>query len=103
MDANVREEELLRVERDPVRNADVAHRRARTRGTDCLHDRLRGADALEHRVRADSVGQLLHASDAVVAALGHDVRRAELAGELLPRRVTAHRDDPFGTELPGGE
>jgi hypothetical protein len=29
--------------------------------------------------------------------------RAELAGELLPRLVAAHRYDPLGTHLPGGE
>jgi hypothetical protein len=40
---------------------------------------------------------------ALVAALGHDGGRAERAGELLPRRVTAHRDDPLRTHLPGGE
>ena len=61
------------------------------------------ADALQHRVRTDAVGQILDAGDAFVTALGHDVGRAELAGELLPRRVTAHRDDPLGTHLPGRE
>jgi hypothetical protein len=40
---------------------------------------------------------------ALVAALGHDGGRAERAGELLPRRATAHRDDPLSTHLPGGE
>jgi hypothetical protein len=42
-------------------------------------------------------------SDAVVAAFFDDVSGAELARELLARRVTAHDDDPFGAELLGGE
>ena len=54
-------------------------------------------------VGTDSVGQFLDAGNALVAALGHDVGRAELAGELLPRLVAAHRDDPLGTHLLGGE
>jgi hypothetical protein len=37
----------------------------------------------------------------VLAALGHDVGRAELAGQLLPRLVAAHRDDPLRTHLLG--
>ena len=41
--------------------------------------------------------------DALVAALDDDVGGAELAGELLARLVAAHRDDPLGAELPGGE
>ena len=48
-------------------------------------------------------GQLLDARHALVAALGHDVGRAELAGELLPRLVPAHRDDPLGAHLLGRE
>ena len=51
----------------------------------------------------DSVGQFLDAGNALVAAFGHDVGRAKLAGELLARVVTAHRDDPPGTHLLGGE
>src|SRR5256885_10818198 len=35
----------------------------------------------------------------LVAALGHDVGRAEPAGELLPRLVTAHREDRKSTRL----
>lgn len=51
----------------------------------------------------ESVGQIHDAGHALVTALGHDVGRAELARELLPRLVAAHRDDPLGTHLLGGE
>jgi hypothetical protein len=34
-----------------------------------------------------------------LAALRHDVGRAELAGELLPRIVATHGDDPLGSHL----
>lgn len=47
--------------------------------------------------------KILDSGHALVAALGHDVGRAELAGELLPRVVAAHGDDPPGAHLPGGE
>ena len=39
----------------------------------------------------------------LVAAFGDDVSRAEFARELLPRLVTAHRNDPLGPHQPGGE
>ena len=42
-------------------------------------------------------------SHALVAAFGDDVGGAELQRELLARSVTAHRDDPFGAELLGGQ
>ena len=45
----------------------------------------------------------LIAGDAVVAAFGDDVGGAVLQGELLPGLVPAHRDDPFGAELLGGQ
>jgi hypothetical protein len=44
-------------------------------------------------------GHVHDALHALVAALGHDVGRAELAGELLPLLVAAHRDDPLGAHL----
>jgi hypothetical protein len=70
---------------------------------DRLDHRLLRADALEHCVSADSVGQLLDAGNAVFAALSHDVGRAELAGQLLARLVAAHRDDALRTHLLGRE
>ena len=103
VEVDVGEEQFLAIEFDPVRDADVAHVAARAGGADRLHHRLLRADALEHRVGADSLGQVLDAGHALVAALGHDVGRAEFAGELLPRLVTAHRDDPLGTHLLGGK
>ena len=45
----------------------------------------------------------LIAADAVVAAFGDDVGGAELQRQLLPRLVPAHRDDPLGAQLPGGQ
>ena len=32
-----------------------------------------------------------------------DVGRAELEGDLLAGHVAAHRDDPLGAEVPGGD
>src|SRR5258705_1310806 len=103
MEIDVREEQPLAVELDSVRDANVAHGPTRAGGTDRLHHRLLGADALQHRVSTDAVRQLLDAGHALVAALGHDIGRAELAGELLPRLVTAHCDDTFSTHLLGGQ
>src|SRR5438034_6447548 len=97
MQMNVRIEKLFTVELDSVRHADVAHEAARAGGTNRLHHRLLGADALQHGVSTNTVGQLLDAFNALIAALGDDVGRAELAGEFLPRLVTAHRDNPFST------
>ena len=68
----------------------------------CIIDFL-GADRLDHRVRAEPIGQLLDPRHAFVAALGHDVGRAELAGKLLPRLVSAHRDDALGAQLLRGQ
>jgi hypothetical protein len=53
------EEQLLPVERDPLRDADVAHVPALTGGMDRLHHRFLGADALQHRVGAEALGQIL--------------------------------------------
>src|SRR6266496_1651907 len=103
VEVDVREEQFLPLELDAVRDADVGDVPAFARRADRLLHRLLGADALQHRISTDSVGQILDASHALVAALGHDVGRAELAGELLPRLVTAHRDDSFGAHLLGGE
>src|SRR5215218_8638020 len=93
MQMDVGEEELRAIELDTVWNADVADVPAGTCRADRLPHRFLGADALEHRVGADSVRQLHDARDTVVAALGDDVGRAELAGEPLPRFVPTHRDD----------
>ena len=91
--------QLRAVEFHAVWHADVADRSTRSRGVDRLHHRLLRADTLEHRIRADALGQLLDALDAFVAALGHNVGRAKFARQRLPRVVATHRDDPFGTHL----
>jgi len=54
-------------------------------------------------MRADPVRQVLDPGHSLVAAFGDDVGRAEVEGELLAGFVPAHRDDPFGAELLGGE
>src|SRR5262245_20321745 len=79
VEANMGKEQFLRIEIRPVRKADVADRAAGAGGTNRLHDRLRSADTLEHRIRADSFRQVLDAGHGVVTALRHDVGGAELA------------------------
>jgi hypothetical protein len=82
-----------------VRDSHIAYPPAWAGGLDRLRHRFLGTDALQHRVSTDAVGELLDAVDALVAAFGYDVSRAELASEPLPRFVAAHRDDPLGTFL----
>ena len=62
-----------------------------------------GADALEDGVGAVAAGQLPHALDALLAALGDDVGGAELAAQVGAVRVPAHQDDPLGAEPLGGQ
>src|SRR2546422_10651755 len=99
VEVDVGEEQLLAVKLDPVRDPDVAHVAATASGLDRLHHRLLRTDALQHRVRTDSIGQLLDSLHAFITAFGHDVGRAEFASELLPRLVAAHRNDPPGAHL----
>jgi hypothetical protein len=80
----VREEKRLAVERDAVRDADVADRAAGTGGANGLLHCLLRTDTLQDGVGADPAREFPDASHALVAALGHDVSRAKLAGELLP-------------------
>src|ERR671911_2738456 len=95
----MREEQLLTIQRHSMRHADVTHRPAWPRGLDGLHHRLLRAHALEDGVGADTLRELLDALDTPFAALSDDVGCAELAGELLPGLVPAHRDDPLGAHL----
>src|SRR6266699_3817385 len=53
---DVGKEQLLTIEFDNVRNADVTYVTARARRSNRLHHRLLRADAFKHRVSADSVG-----------------------------------------------
>src|SRR4051794_36595077 len=75
---DVPEEEIRTIERDAVRDADVADRTARPGRLDRLHHRLLGPDTLQHGIGADAVRQLLDPLDTFGAALGDDVRGAEL-------------------------
>jgi hypothetical protein len=52
-----------------------------------------------HSSTESAAGHVHNSLHALVAALGHDVCRAERAGELLPLLVAAHGDDPVGTHL----
>src|SRR5947209_4147912 len=97
MDVGV--EQLLAVEADTVRHADVAHVTATASALDRLHHRLLRTDTLQHRVRADSIGQLLDSLHTLITAFSHDFRRAEFARELLPRLMAAHRNDPLSAHL----
>src|SRR6185503_15597463 len=96
---DVTEEEIRAIERDTMRHADVADRAARPRRHDRLHHRLLRPDALQYRIGAHALRQLLDALDALVATFRHDVRRAEFARQLLPGLVPAHGDDAFGAHL----
>src|SRR5438309_2339615 len=71
MDVGV--EQLLAVEADTVRHADVAHVTATASALDRLHHRLLRTDTLQHRVRTDSIGQLLDSLHTFITALRHDI------------------------------
>src|SRR5207248_5290019 len=103
MEVNVGEEQSLAVQLDPMRNADIGDVPALASAADRLQHRFLRPNALKHRVSTDSIGHVHDPGYALVATLSHDVGRAEFACELLPRLVTAHRDDPLCTDLPGGE
>ena len=65
--------------------------------------RLVVSDALEHRVRAETAGQLADALDGLVAALADDVRGAELARQRDAVGVAAEQDDLLGPETLRGD
>src|SRR5207247_5488061 len=52
---------------------------------------------------SDLFGLFFNVGNRLVTALGHDIRCPEFPGKLLPRRVTAHRNDPASAHLFGGE
>src|SRR6266567_1566743 len=103
MQMNVSEKQLLTVERDTVRHADITNVATRTRGTDRLRHGLLRANAFQHRISADSAGQFLDSRNTCITSLSDNVGRTKFACELLARRVTAHRDDSCGPQLLGGE
>ena len=57
-----------------------------------------GPDTFDDRVRAVTAGQLPNPFDALLAALGHDVGRAELTAQIGAVVVPAHQDDLLGAE-----
>jgi hypothetical protein len=61
------------------------------------------ADALEHRLDAVAVRELLDAFDGFGAAFADAVGGAELAGERDPVGVPAEDDDLLGAEALGGD
>src|SRR5260370_8345487 len=94
MKVDVREEQLLTLEFDPVRNADIADVAAGPRGAARLHHRLLSADPLQYRIRADTLRQILDAAHAFITALRHDVRSTKLHTKLLSLPLTAPDDEP---------
>ena len=100
MEMNVTEEQLRSIEVHAVRYTDVRHKSTRAGRLNRLHHRFLRADALQHRVRSDSLRQFLDSRHSLFSALGHNIRRAELAGKLLPRLVPAHGNDSLGPHLP---
>ena len=68
---------------DPVRHPDVADRGAGAGDGDRGVHRLARAHALQHRVGADTVGELEHGGLALATPLGDDVGRTELPGQAL--------------------
>src|SRR5439155_17632859 len=103
VELDVREEQLLTVERYTVRNADVTYIAAWARGIDRLHHRLLRANTLQHRIGTDSIGQFLDARNTFITSLNHNVGRSKFACEFLARRVAAHCDDSLRAHLFRGE
>ena len=79
MHADVAEEHRLERHLDAVGDADVADHRAGPRDGEGGRHRLAGADALEHGIGADAVGELHDRRGRRLAALRDDVGGAELA------------------------
>ncbi len=68
-------------------------------------DRRLGADALEHGVRAVATGQFQDAFDALLAARGDDIGRAELAAQVgalrcLPIRMICSAPSRLAASTP---
>src|SRR5947199_6715193 len=100
---DVREEQLLAVEFNPVRDANVAHKPTRACGTDGLHHRFLRANTLKRRISPDAIRQFLDARHTFISHVRHYVRRTKFSSELLARRVTAHGDDSLCAHLFRGE
>ena len=63
--------------------------------------RARGSDRFDDAVGADPLSQLPHSRSPLLAALGDDDVRSELAGDLLPVGVAAHGDHLLRPQLLG--
>src|ERR1044071_2585755 len=100
---DVREEQLLAVERDAMWHSDITDVDARPRRINRLHHRLLCTDTFEHGVGADSFRQLLDTCNSLIAALSDNVGRPEFARKLLSSRVAAHSDDSLCAHLFCGE
>src|SRR6476659_6981759 len=100
---NVGKEQLQARNVDSMADANETHVSAAARGVNRLHRRLVRAYGLDHRVRAEPIGELLDPGDAFVAPLLDDVGRAVETRQLLALRVTRHRDDPLRAKLPGSQ
>jgi hypothetical protein len=94
-------EQLLAAEFDAVRDTDIADISAGPRRMDGLHHRLLRTHALQHRVRADALGQLHYPLDALITALDNDICCPEFACESLALFVPAHRNNAIGAHLLG--
>jgi hypothetical protein len=95
-------EQLLSVEFNPVRNANVAYKSARTCATDGLHHGFsRANNAFQHGISADARREILDPSHTFLPTFPYDIGRAELAREFLSRFMPAHGDDPLSAHLPG--
>ena len=86
MQVHVRKEQVLPVERNIVRHADVTYAAATARRVDGLHHRFLSANALEYRVRTDTSRQFLDTRDTFITSLSDNVGGTKLARELLARR-----------------
>jgi len=80
----MRKEKLLAIQRNSMRDSDVTHIATSARTINRLHHRLLSTDTFEHRVGADSPGQLLNLSNSGLPARGHDVGCTELTSKFLP-------------------
>lgn len=64
-----------------------------------LRQEMPAVEISESSVRRYAFGEFLDASDALISAFGHNVRRPKLFGELLTRFTPAHCDDALRSHL----
>ena len=84
MQMDVGKEQLLTIEFDTVRNADVTYVAARARRSNRLHHRLLRANTFQYRIGADSIGQFLDALNTFVPSFSHDVLERAMWDSLKP-------------------